>query len=1638
MDSKISDEPIPENLEPETKPQDEPTQEEIIDAFVGEEPTKEEIAAAFSEESADDDPMTAKKKNRREILFSAVTAALVTIIGSALLSLLTYGNLDGLTAMFSAGDSTKILSVTPTKIENDILSNDSHFIVKTVNGSIEKLKSAIYLDPAIDYDITERIAGAEYEIVPTSQLSDSTVFNIDSVKNGVASYKWAFQTKKALSVSKVYPANGASYVSENSVVEINFSYPEVDGFKDHFKISPHVDGDFTKTSRGWRFSPSSPLATDTTYEITITAGLTFGDETMAEDFHSSFSTFARTVSSSDTRDHYITLDKISTFTESETPVIVVNAQEFGSASYFDVEKIANADDYLRYLRGEFVTGENLGRKTFQKISTDDYSPKELILDETLPAGYYIFRLKSEDDANLLTANVQVNHLSAYTFESERDLVFWAAENGELKSGIKINFKGVDYYTDDNGLVKLDNFSDFSGNLDYAKIGDGDPLIIGVGNFKNDLYPTGFIYSDRPLYKPTDTIKIWGYAPLKFFADDPDLKKFSLSLTAWQNFETATFFKKSIVINSDGTFSAELSLDNFKDVSWGSLNLVYNDTVIASKSISIEDYTLENYTYEVVMPKNYTLAGENMDFKIKVSHVTGFPAANKDLVITYDKHDYYTTTNAYGEASVSFPTERTYSLDDSPSIYAYSSFEIKSAGAEYNKYSTYGYFYVFKTNLDFTAKQNEANHTISITAKNLDLTREAEYRWDNDAIFASNYSGIATIKVYKQKTTRFQTGTSYNQYTKENVPVYNTNTTNEIIAEEIINITNGRYDYHYSTDYESSTEDTYYSYFIQVSATDSINRPSTSSRVFYHYGNYSGSSYGGYGKNAIQNWEYGNAAVAHYGLNSEYYLYRFGFRNVNGSTYHNLGDQLSLGLYDATGDSVENTGKVLSIGYKEHIVSANISSDNTFDYEFDYNLYPGAKFIGAYFKDGKFYRIAPSYYDYDESNANINVSIETDKSSYEPGDHVKAKVILTYPDGSRVNSGKVNLSAVNDAVFNAVSDSSNILSSIYTNKNFKSYSMSTFRDYELGSGGGGMGAGGGGIRSNFGDTIFFGEKSFTNGEVEFEFDLNDAITSFRLTAIAVSPNDVISVGTGTKKIASFLPLSISTVMPKKVKNTDDLVLNATAPVAGSETIHYTFEVKDTDKRTETSGRTGETVYANLGKLDLGTYKIRISGRDDAGNEDAMEFSLDVLETAQEVAIKQTVDLSANKSITPVKNPIVVELYNKEAKKYLDYLARLESNLTERLDTQIAYYKAQALHNKLYQENGVVKSPDLSAYLADSGSLKPLINAEGDYVLTALANFYAKDYFELKSANFSVEINDDTTTTLEKLLVLASFKEPVLLDLHWTARRWTSGGETPTDHDLLVLGLAEAFLGDYDGAKEQFNRVSSPSTNDSDLYAILSTMLNKKNAVSDIERATVDNAISEYLDFAIISFFENNEVELNKKETVTVVSPEGTETIEFSSLTIAKRLYNSSDLSALEFRPSSNNFYATYYYQGRLSEATDVTTDLSARLEGNATLGSTINFVLDISSLQGDNRNGEINLALPAGLKFSATFSGADGLCLSRNNNEYVKLCLSKRYAANEIRIPLYVAAPGNYEIEPAIFIHDGTYHLSNSVEVNLNK
>lgn len=1527
-----------------------------------------------------------------------LVAVLILIIGICLFLFFINKN--------ESNDNFKITNVTAKKIENGIVANDTSFVVETEDGSAKKLKEHIYLEPAVDYDVKE-VGKDKYEIKLGKPIGDNTIVNVDYIKNGVAEYKWAFQTKKDLSVNTVYPADGASYVDEKSAIEIAFSYPNVKNFEEHFQISPSVAGTFTNNGRIWTFVPSEPLKPRTKYTITVTPGIESNGQIMTEEFKSSFSTYTK---GDDTKyvNDYITFDKVNTFLPSEKPTIGLSYGNIKDIKKIELYSIDSYSDYMRYLSGENIELQNKGEVKFT------IENKLITLENTLNVGYYVFYLIGENNDTLTKANVQVNDTSAYALLTQRDVLVWVSKDSKLKSGESVKYKNKTQKTNDNGYTVFKEVSDFSGNMDYLTVGDGaSPLIIGLKNYDYSTLPSSYIYSDRPLYKTNDVINIWGYIPIDFFADKPDLDKFYIKM------EDEKF---DIEVNSDGTFIAKIDLKNYKEVST-SLQLYYNDSVIARRYINIENYNAKNYIYTINTTKNYARAGENLEFDVVVEHVTGLKAANKDVVVTFEQKDYYGKTDNNGIAKFSIPTTKR----DPRYIYlkTYSQITINGTGADYTKYLASKDVYVYNTDIDIQSKLDQDKKEITYDVKKLDLTTITNTDNNDSNMIKSNYSGKAMIYLYETITTRVENGQYYDPYEKEYVKSYSYNNTETVLEQKEVDIVDGKVDYKYDIEFKKSTEDIGYSNSVKLNIIDSNNNNVNVTNSIYYDSSYS----------------YDNKGIFHPSDKCEYcneLPYKYDFynyeledqkkQNMYYNSSYSIGDNISLKIFDEEEEYVKNKGTILEVAFKERIDNIVLIESNDLNYKFSKKTYPGSNLTGVYFVGGKFHRMPVKYYDYNSTDSELSVVISPNKKSYKPGDEVTGTIKVVDKNGKLTDS-KLNISVVNEAVFNSVEDSTKILSTIFTDKELQSYTFSTYRDFTLG-GGGGKGATGGSPRADFGDTVYFDTLTAKNGKANFKFKLNDDITKFRITVHAVAKkSDVTYVGVNNKKITSTLPLSITSVTPKDTKSTDDLVLNATILKTTGNNTKVNFKIKETGKEIDVNGSLGDTVTANFGKLDVGTYNVIITGTS-GEDSDSLTYKIDVIETAQEVAIKKVEKLENNAKISPTKNPIIIEVYNKKVETYLNYIKHLESHFTSRLDTQIAYYKASELKNEYYDQKGEIVVPDFSSYISDAG-IKNLNNAEVDLILTGLINYYASDYVNINVNQFNLGLEKDENKVIRNFFIRASFKDSILVELN------SIDYNSLSLENKLLVGISYAFLGDYNNASKVYRLINEAEVTDTlkDLYIVLASFIDKPKVEQLINTSISERPSSEYLNFAILSYFENNMVELNKKETVTIKANKINEKIVLQGLKVKRMVLYNEDLKALTFKTKSKDLLVSYYYQGKLSEDVGYEKNLNISLDGTLAKNNTVNLNIDIANLP--NRTATINVALPNSLRLSGTFDNVQGLYLNKNNNGYISLGLTDLYKSNNISIPLYVSSSGNYEVEPIIIISDNKYYISNNLIIDIN-
>ena len=537
---------------------------------------------------------------------------------------------------------------------------------------------------------------------------------------------------------------------------------------------------------------------------------------------------------------------------------------------------------------------------------------------------------------------------------------------------------------------------------------------------------------------------------------------------------------------------------------------------------------------------------------------------------------------------------------------------------------------------------------------------------------------------------------------------------------------------------------------------------------------------------------------------------------------------------------------------------------------------------------------------------------------------------------------------------------------------------------------------------------------------------DNVTTYVVTAH--SANKDLYVGVNKAEIVSKLDFFVQCTEPRNVKTSDDLVLNATSIAEEKYDVEFEFTIKELNKTLKASGNTNSVVTVNFGKIPYGTYTAVIKGKHDT-QEDSIEYTFNIVESAQEVKDKQTVDIKNGTTINPNKNPIVLEIYNKDMKQYLEYVDFIESTLEQRLDTQIAYNEVQNIKDEYYNTQSTENYINLEDFKGDR-FFKNLKSGKEDIVLTALISKYAKDYYS--SANIYVENIEEDDNIFEIYLLAAANNESVLTDLLYLKQE-----EDIDNYNKLLVTLSLEFLGDYQNAKELYNTIelsNSEQKQYKSIVALIETYINKTNAVTTINELIKNSPEDEYLRFAILSFFENNANEISKQDTVKITGNNINEVITVNGMQVETLTINNEDLNTINFETDSNNLVATYYYQTLLEniESKNISKDIDIKINGKMKKGNEVTLVVEFD----DKYEGDIRIALPNSLRLAQKDYNYNRYYLINNQIDYVTFYKSKN--TTKMEIPLIVALEGNYKFENIVSLDDGVYHISNSLDLKISK
>ncbi|HBB29508.1 MAG TPA: hypothetical protein DC000_09750, partial [Clostridiales bacterium] len=889
-------------------------------------------------------------------------------------------------------------------------------------------------------------------------------------------------------------------------------------------------------------------------------------------------------------------------------------------------------------------------------------------------------------------------------------------------------------------VKAKNYSDFIyvENL-YSNRYYYDSLYSNM--FKYNTY----MYTDRSVYMPTDTINIWGYARLK---DGSKVDKVKLELV-----ETNTDIvidTKYVDLTDVGTYQTEFSL-NYYTGDYCKINVYHNNKIIYTDYKDIKEYTKPLYSITSKFDKEFVYSKEPLKLKLNAKFFDGYPASNIEIRYGNDYSIYYGGSSEYKVATFDNHGEMVLDIDthsDSTNwrpqnavIYSSNNTAEETTISNYNNYTVFpkrqmleiegnydgsGSFNVLLHELDnslygtdkyvdfksLRGKPIDGNVKITIFEYYYDKYKESEY-----------YDFINKVNV-----------TNYRYVSKENIVYDNVITTSDGLSNITIPNYNSERDYRIIVSYDDGdggiTEESYFR------------------GTFYPYS---------------RNYYYLNKTVdkEKYRLNEEI--------------------ELSLKFKDNDVDNKEDD-KLLVLVTGNGLIEYKLLDDTTFKYNFKESFIPNVIFNGVYIKNGYMYPVDGWLsLNYDYSERQIYFDVTTDKQEYRPGEEVTLD-IKAYDENKNPIEADVNISVVDEAYFAVFPQDVDILRNIY-GYYYSTGLLSTYlsnREITFDDGaekGGGGGGNDGILREKFKDTsVFKTVRTGRNGMANLKFKLADNITSWRITYQGIS--DKKYAGNGTKNITASLPFYVDMIMYNKYLKEDNI--SVSLRVFGKDTqkgekVDYKVVVKNKadskEQQYKKEGIIGEYTNIYIGNKDIGQYEIYVYASSN-NLKDAIKEEFEVVESYVYFNNATKYKVADNTVLDEIYSNPVITLYNNSQSDFFLSLRDIAGNNGKRIDQIVCSLAATNYINNYfdldlyYNEKELVSV--LSSYVGNYGGYTLLPYTADDTELTAkvayvvdnkIINYQVKKYFD--------NVLSDTVYSnrmASALWGLAKNKEPILFNIY----------------------------------------------------------------------------------------------------------------------------------------------------------------------------------------------------------------------------------------------------------------------------------
>ncbi|MFA6391350.1 MAG: alpha-2-macroglobulin family protein [Patescibacteria group bacterium] len=359
---------------------------------------------------------------------------------------------------------------------------------------------------------------------------------------------------------------------------------------------------------------------------------------------------------------------------------------------------------------------------------------------------------------------------------------------------------------------------------------------------------------------------------------------------------------------------------------------------------------------------------------------------------------------------------------------------------------------------------------------------------------------------------------------------------------------------------------------------------------------------------------------------------------------------------------------------------------------------------------------------------------------------------------------------------------------------------------------------GDARKNFQDAILFTEVETNNqGRATVKFTLPDDITSWRVTAQAISDN--LQVGLTTEQIPVSLPFFVETNLAKEYLVGDRPTIELLAygdGLSNGDVVEFKLKNEALGLDETVDGTAFNPTEINLPIMPEGDYEIVVSGKINE-LEDAIVKKTSVVESHWQHEKVSFSTLSENISIPGNTNgQTTLQFMDKNRGYFYRDLMGLYYSWGERVDQSYAKYMAASLMNSYFGDQQALPEFDGGLYQRSDGGIGILPYSSSEILLSANLAGLAPDEFDRSNLTnyFNLKLADNGAGLDEvvwSLYGLANLGEPVLNSIIDVLKNQSVNNQQSL---YLALGLERLGAGEY--ARTVYKKIISETAEEFDAY------------------------------------------------------------------------------------------------------------------------------------------------------------------------------------------------------------------------------